>query len=292
MCRLAAGFGRPGLLPSAAQGLLLCSWMILLVAPLDATSGASSRSASCGRRSRARGRRRQYSPPPLPLRMHMVGPMCQHVWFLIFVTSCGASFLDLLDSASCSASLGCCLASNKEAHQEAPSAAQTRSRRVSRQCTAAVCAQRVLDWVACCLGVQSCCATCMPGALGGRGSARPGVLPGLHRPTSPCCGARRGPYVLWVVRPSAHPPAHPPLPCFPFSPPCRLPARSAVAVGPAGGGAGHFLPLRLRLLLQLPRGGAPAGGLRDRAQVDGERVGGGYVLGGWTGGLIVVSGSA
>jgi hypothetical protein len=26
--------------------------------------------------------------------------------------------------------------------------------------------------------------------------------------------------------------------------------------------------------------------------VDGERVGGGYVLGGWTGGLIVVSGSA
>ena len=207
--------------------------------------------------------------PPSPLRMHMVWPMCQHVWFLIFVTSCGASFLDLLDSASCSASLGCCLASNKEAHQEAPSAAQTRSRRVSRQCTAAVCAQRVLDWVACCRGVQSCCATCRPVALGGRGSARPGVLPGLHRPTSPCCGARRGPYVLWVVRPSAHPPAHPPLPCFPFSPPCRLPARSAVAVGPAGGGAGHFLPLRLRLQLPLPRGGAPTGGLRARAQGDG-----------------------
>lgn len=49
----------------------------------------------------------------------------------------------------------------------------------------------------------------------------------------------------------------------------RLPERGAVAVGPAGRGAGHLLPMRQRILLQLQGGGPPPCGLRDRTQVDG-----------------------
>lgn len=115
-----------------------------------------------------------------------------------------------------------------------------------------------------------------PGCIRCSFQSGPGIhccLSGVFACLASCCACT---CALAGLNPASH--ASPPVPPTPkpnrpvltqTHPPCRLPERGADAERPAGRCAGHLLPLRLRLLLQLPGGGAPPRGLRHCAQVDG-----------------------